>query len=702
MGFFQRLFNPVAYEAEVEKRVEQRFEADQAAQHKIFEGEDSVWFSGGGEGSAPSKGTKELLQSYRFSPRLRSVVHRIAEHVAGCQWIVGFEVNKNGKAVMPHKTMLAGSVEERNLQMKRMYDDGTFRIIDEHPLFQVVTGGNKFHSGFQMRFVSQVIFDIKGENYWWLQREGSAVAKSALVVPPHWVVETPTANRNFFRISYGSIQEEVPPEDMVSFNDLDPYNPYQRGVGFGESLADEIDGDEYAAKFIKSMMYNRAVPVGLISLKNANKDQVKRMKAEWEGDFQGPYKAGRMKFGGGDWQYQRFQNTFEELQLIDLREEEAKIITETFGVPPEILGRIENSNRATINAAFYLFAKGVIKPRLDMQRDQLQYDLAKRYDERLVVDYISPVPEDREFKLEVMKTVPYHFTRGDWRELAGMRNRGDVDNVYMVPVNLLETGGPKLEPTKRKALVVHKANPADAAVAALDGDVLVDAVTPIFVDNVEQWGNKTLSELGVDFNFNMASEDVREHLFEHLGDRIKDFPNETTREQLADSLIEGMQSGESLDQLKKRVEEIFGEAKGYRAKAIAKTESNRSANFAELKAYEQSGVVEARKWLTTSTSPRAEHEELDGQEEPIGQPFMYAGMSAMYPGDWGVADMDINCQCTTVASKFVGEERSRTINGPEILKVFEREVLPFRRAVEAALVKAFEQQEEAVLEAISL
>lgn len=91
----------------------------------------------------------------------------------------------------------------------------------------------------------------------------------------------------------------------------------------------------------------------------------------------------------------------------------------------------------TIQRASYLFSRWVLVPRLEMFRALLQERLAPQYDDRLVVGYVSPVEDDREFRLEVGRSAPWSLTVDEWRAL------GDAEPLesgggerYMVPAGL--------------------------------------------------------------------------------------------------------------------------------------------------------------------------------------------------------------------------------------------------------------------------
>ena len=47
---------------------------------------------------------------------------------------------------------------------------------------------------------------------------------------------------------------------MFVMKDLNPLDPFKRGLGQSEALADEIETDEYAAKFQKRFFFNDATP----------------------------------------------------------------------------------------------------------------------------------------------------------------------------------------------------------------------------------------------------------------------------------------------------------------------------------------------------------------------------------------------------------------------------------------------------------
>ena len=138
-----------------------------------------------------------------------------------------------------------------------------------------------------------------------------------------------------------------------------------------------------------------------------------------------------------------------------------------FGIPPELLGILNNSNRATIESADYLFSRWVVTPRLEFLRSQLQERLIPEYDDRLVLDFVSPVEEDRAHMLEAAKAAPWAMKVDEWRTLQGQETLNDESGqVHMMPVNLIPVRSPSVPPAPVPATVAGETPP--------EGDVIAD------------------------------------------------------------------------------------------------------------------------------------------------------------------------------------------------------------------------------------
>jgi phage portal protein BeeE len=128
------------------------------------------------------------------------------------------------------------------------------------------------------------------------------------------------------------------------------------------------------------------------------------------------------------------QGNMEQLQMVPLRKHEREAIIQVFGLPPEKLGLLQNSNRATIVAADHHWTADVLRPRLERLRRVMQRELVPLFDDRIIIDFDTPVARDEEMQLATMKAASHAFTVNDWRKRAGMESAADGD-VYVVPLN---------------------------------------------------------------------------------------------------------------------------------------------------------------------------------------------------------------------------------------------------------------------------
>jgi uncharacterized protein with gpF-like domain len=125
--------------------------------------------------------------------------------------------------------------------------------------------------------------------------------------------------------------------------------------------------------------------------------------------------------------------------------------------------------------------------------------------------------------------------------------------------------------------------------------------------------------------------------------------HQTTREIIRAQVREALLAGETVDQLRKRIQtcEAFTPARALR---IARSETTRSLNAGNLAAYSQAvseGVDAELVWITArDTEVRFTHATLDGTAIPVGGFFMGPdGDTAPAPGQFRKAANNVNCRC---------------------------------------------------------
>ncbi len=664
---------------------------------------------------APRRGTREVLQAYKRSPWVHSLFRRVAEDVAGIPWEVYAPAGRRGKAVARSLQGAAGEVRGR--LVARAVAAGDLRPVDSHPFLDVLHRCNPALGGHDTWTVSQLHLDLVGQGPLVLERNALGQPLEMWPVAPHWIQEVPRPGFPHYRASWASWQRLLPEADVLWLRAPDPEHPYSRGTSYGEALGDEFDVGELRARYAKNFFFNDATPAAIVALEGATEEQARRYKEEWNADHRGPGKNGRLKFTNAKLQYQALTQTLKDMQLQEQRQEDRDIVREVLGFPPELMGVLENANRSTIDNAYYLYAKGCLVARKERQRSGLEPLLQAAYDDRLVLGYVSPVPENDEANRAHMVAVPSVFKVDEHRRAGGHAPVGGEEgealfvppspSLGLGPLGLSATGRDDPAWVRRAGLPAHRkaVDPVAVGLEALRPEALSEEVGPVQDEEFQRWAQAALDELGTGLRFDMRNPLVRQVLEAAAGERIR-LINETTQAALRAELAEGVAAGEGIRELSNRVEDVFEDAEGYRARRIARTEVVGLSNAANVEAWRQSGVVEGKEWLAVRDgSTRDSHRALDGAVVGLDEPFVTReGRKAQHPGGFGVAEEDIQCRCTGLPKvadpeKAVGRALTEEAKAAR-WKAYDKALVPWEDALEAALRRGLQAQKAAVLEAL--
>lgn len=397
----------------------------------------------GAVGAAPARGTRELLRAYTTMPWLRAVVHKIAFSVAAVEWTLAVRVDRGGRP-RPGRALQRLAGPERAEALRRLKQAGELRAIEEHPFLTAWNTANEYMTGLSMRQLVQTDLELVGECFLVKERSRAGVPVALWPVPPNWVLSTPTPQHPAYRVGFRGWQGSIPEAEILWAAQLDPENPYGRGAGTARALADELETDEYAAKMLRAIFLNRARPDLIVSAVGASEPEMRRLEDFWRNQAQGFWRAGKPLFLNRELAVHEVDISLRNLQFGQLREFEKQTIIQTFSIPPELLGSLVSSNRATALAAETLFAKWVLVPRLEFLRAIFQERLLPEYDDHLILDYVSPVEEDREFHLQASQAAPWTRTVDEWRALQGLEPlQAGEGRMFYVPFNLQPVGQPE-------------------------------------------------------------------------------------------------------------------------------------------------------------------------------------------------------------------------------------------------------------------
>lgn len=701
--------------------------------------------------------------AYNAVPILRAVVSTIAMDVAArLEWHLYTKPGAS-RTIMRRVSKLPPA--ERRAAIS---DD--LKEVESHEVLDLLYYYNDALGANTSEQVLQTWVDLFGSAYLLIesvQVRGKDVMGEIVPIHPKWVKKDQDNSK--YQITRDGKEEDFDRNDLIIVRDVDPANPYSGGSGIALALKEELSADEMAALETTSFFRNGSMPGQVFMAKGADESQILRMKGQYEDLNRGPEKSWKTFWVDSELKIHERSTKFADADVSNVRAYLRDAAIWTFGVPPGLLGINVSENRATSTQAEQFYSSHVIMPRLERIRDAYQRQLLPRFGDDLLLDYRHPEIKDLDYLLDVAKVMPEALSRHDWRMMLGLDDadadldideekrlfffrsatrlvRKDEDGEYEIlvkpgsgapagpappasgdgddppadddppgdgddpPADGDDPPGDDDPPTPpsqgipgRKKLLIH----LDPVVAALRVEQIIDAVDGDYWEIVSKFGQDAIKDVGADVAFKANDDRILRWIDARESVKIKG-ANEETAKAIRDNLIAGMENGESIDELKKRVRNVFSDARTWRARTIARTETIGSANFAQYEGQRQSGVVNRRQWIATlDERTREDHMALHLDTVSIDELFEADdGSMALHPGGFGVAHQDINCRCTTAAliEADDGDSLVDLSYGSEahvaLIRDFEDRVEPAERRFERHLRRGFAEQQRDVIAAL--
>lgn len=358
----------------------------------------------------PSMNTAEWLDMFSKSPRL-AVVEKIATDLA--------------------------SIDGHLL---RVNPDGTETELINHPFLNFMANPNPLYEMTSSAIwrLNEIYLLLVGESFLLIERDEYDRPVELWPVPPHWVKMTPyLGNPGYLITSPSGLTMTVSVEDMFVMKHLNPLDPFMRGLGVAESIADEIEIDEYSAQFQKRFFYNDGTPSLVFLMPEASEEQRDAFMARWNKRHRGVENSHKAAAITGNVDIKTFgSKDVRELGFVDSRIALRDAVLEHFGVPREIMGITENSNRATADSAQYIYAKNVLTPKINDREEAINQQFLPLFGKDLVWRFDPVVPYDKEFD-KARALDGWNAGLLTKNEARGLMDLPDVPggNVYKVSIN---------------------------------------------------------------------------------------------------------------------------------------------------------------------------------------------------------------------------------------------------------------------------
>jgi HK97 family phage portal protein len=584
------------------------------------------------------------------------------------------------------------------------------RVIEDHPLLDLLSRPNSFHTGKQFWELYKKYMDITGCAFIYMEKSTElfdpAKVKQMHLLRPDLVKIKFDEFSNIVGFEYtnpaGGINIFMPEEIMYDFNP-DPLSPL-----LGESLLKagirEIDTSIQLSEYQNKILRNGGKLEGVFKFKTQTltKQQVAEMKDQYKDQYAQAKNAGLPLFLGGDAEYQNLTLNPTELSYLESKKVTLNDISILTGVPRQILSVTDGETYANSDAAIAIFLRETIKPLLIHLTDFLDWRLVPM---DMDLEYIDPTPEDidRKIKLLTAANAVNALTTNEKREMLGLDPLTDKEaDMVLIPFNLTPLTGVDEVATEKTTTKMEKGfhHPLkDATIRSKYAELqfkrltrreskAISAMKTYFKEQENRiiegiQGNKYVSKKTmVDRVFDKsleaklakgtilpiiesalreAGEDtvnlfdtehgfiINNNIASWLDQRSELFANEintTTYKKLTKVFSESTEAGESYKELITRIQDVYEGYTSARALMIARTETHGAMQEGTLAAYKQVGSP-IKIWVWSPGDQGGIREEHAAIDGEERPLDMPFSNGLMMPGDSsGGADEVINCACT--------------------------------------------------------
>jgi len=278
--------------------------------------------------------------------------------------------------------------------------------VTSHLALQIWNKPNTFFPQQEFVETTQQHQELTGESWWVVARDSRSSLPLEL-----WPVRPdkmrPVPDPHDFIVGYiytGPSGEQIPLEtnQVIFQRSPDPMNMY-RGMSPVGAILPDLRASNLSATYIANFFKNSAEPGGIIEVEQRLSDEeFTEMSTRWREQHQGVSNAHRVAIlEQGKWVDRKF--SMKDMEFTALRQASSETIREAFGFPKPLLGSVDDVNRANAEAAEYVFAQWLIKPRLERIKSALNNDFLPLFFPEGAIpdvefDYCDPVPENQEFE----------------------------------------------------------------------------------------------------------------------------------------------------------------------------------------------------------------------------------------------------------------------------------------------------------------
>lgn len=371
--------------------------------------------------------------------------------------------------VMAPLNWIARTFPAAPVELKKILKDGQEELEVGHDLIRLLHRPNPFYSGKLLWQATALDFYVDGNSYWIKLRNSYTQQVEQLWWVPSTLIE-PKAPDNgdssvfidYFDYRPNGVQIKLPPEDVVHFRFGIDKDNQRKGCSPMKSVLREIFTDDEAGNYTAALLKNMGVPGIIIAPKESGKgtgfDDVQAAKDYFSSAFKGD-KRGEPMVSNGPTDVQEFGFSPEQMTLKDLRRIPEERVTAVLGIPAIVCGLgagLDRSTFANFSEARKAAYESNIIPAQEVMAEDVRFQLLPDFEADPLawavgfdLSDVRILQEDENKKAERMVTLAKNgiIKRAEARREVGFEAKPE-DDVYLVPINLLEVGEPGVAPAQ--------------------------------------------------------------------------------------------------------------------------------------------------------------------------------------------------------------------------------------------------------------
>lgn len=169
---------------------------------------------------------------------------------------------------------------------------------------------------------------------------------------------------------------------------------------------------------------------------------------------------------------------------------------------------------------------------------------------------------------------------------------------------------------------------------------LESIVSKFILDAVKTGGDDGVKDLPISIDFNLQHPEVVQWMEEFTGREITRI-DDTTRNLIKSTVIESVRDGLGVDDIQKKIDEMYLGFSKVRSRLIAHNESAEGFSNGTFLAYKQSGLVDRVEWLTVRDDKVSKGCKENERHGPVS-------LGSDFPSGHKVPPRHPRCRCTVV------------------------------------------------------